>query len=460
MFHLSTMKAQFYYNKKINRFYLMQLYSTNNPENIVGLKEAIFKGLPDDKGLFMPSTLGSFPPTFFDDITSLTFQELAFQVARKFIHDEISDSDLKAIIDNAIDFPAPIVKLDDKNFILELFHGPSLAFKDFGARFMAQLMSHYNKNEDKELTILVATSGDTGGAVAAGFYNTPGINIIILYPSGKVSHLQEKQLTTLGGNITAVEVDGTFDDCQRLVKTAFLDEELNQKYRLSSANSINIARLIPQSFYYFEAYKQLKAQSNNEPFKVVFSVPSGNFGNLTAGLFAKRMGLPVHQFIAATNDNDIVPSYLSTGAYEPRPSVRTLSNAMDVGAPSNFSRMMDLYCSTWNNIKEDVSGYAYNDEITKEAIIEIKEKYNYIIDPHGAVGYLALKDYLVTTTENNIKGVILETAHPSKFLDDMEEILETIIEVPERLAILSSKEKIAHKTNSEFDQFKEWMLAR
>ena len=363
----------------------MRLYSTKNPTSFVSLKEAVFKGLPEDNGLFMPEFIPQLSNDFIKNLKNHSFQSIAFEVAKTLIGDTIPEKDLKNIVESAIDFPAPVVKLEDDTYILELFHGPSLAFKDFGARFMAQLMSYFNQGDNKELVILVATSGDTGGAVAAGFYKALGIKVVILYPSGKVSMLQEKQLTTLGENITALEVEGTFDDCQALVKKAFLDSELTHKIRLSSANSINIARLIPQSFYYFEAYKQLDTKGK----PVIFSIPSGNFGNLTAGLFAKKMGLPIHQFLAATNANDVVPQYLASGSYKPIPSVRTLSNAMDVGNPSNFARMLNLYSSTWNNMIEDIKGYSYNDEQTKAAVKEVFSKYNYIIDPHGAVGYLA-----------------------------------------------------------------------
>ncbi|MBP7821290.1 MAG: threonine synthase [Saprospiraceae bacterium] len=438
----------------------MKLYSTNNPQHEVSLKEAIFKGLPDDNGLYMPCKIDQLPQHFFDNITQYSFQEIAYTVARNFIYDEISDADLKLIVEKAINFPAPIVKIADNSFILELFHGPSLAFKDFGARFMAQLMSYYNSDEDKKLTILVATSGDTGGAVANGFLKTPNIDIIILYPSNKVSDLQEKQLTTLGNNITAVEIDGTFDDCQRLVKMAFLDTELTNAYRLSSANSINISRLIPQTFYYFEAYKQVLTSVDEKSPKVVFSIPSGNFGNLTAGLFAKKMGLPVYKFLAATNANDIVPQYLNTGIFSPRPSIPTLSNAMDVGNPSNFSRMMDLYSSTWNYIKNDIVGYAYSDEETKEAIREVYHNHSYTIDPHGAIGYLALKDFRAENIENDIEGVILETAHPAKFLDDMESILDHTIEIPQKLEELKHKEKTSSLLSNNFSDFKKWLLER
>jgi threonine synthase len=429
----------------------MKLYSTKSPNKFVSLKEAVFKGLPDDNGLFMPRRIPVLPQSFIKHIKKHSFQSIAFEVARRMMRGAIPENDIKTIVETAIDFPAPVVKLDDSTHILELFHGPSLAFKDFGARFMAQTMSHFNKGDNQELVILVATSGDTGGAVAAGFYKTLGIKVVILYPSGKVSLLQEKQLTTLGENITALEVQGTFDDCQALVKKAFLDKELTNKIRLSSANSINIARLIPQSFYYFEAYKQVDTQGK----PLVFAVPSGNFGNLTAGLFARKMGLPIHQFIAATNANDVVPKYLASGNYQPTPSVPTLSNAMDVGNPSNFARMLDLYGSTWNNMAAVVKGYAYNDEATKQAMQEIQTKYNYTLDPHGAVGYLALKEYQKTT---DAVGIILETAHPAKFLDDVESILNKKIHIPERLESLKDKKKEAILRGIDFESFKDWLM--
>jgi len=429
----------------------MNLYSTKNKNHSVSLKEAVLKGLPPDNGLYMPENIPQLPKEFIKNLSDFTFAEIAFKVAHTLIDDYIPKADLKSIIDNSINFPAPVVSLNDSQHILELFHGPSLAFKDFGARFMAQLMSYFNKGEQKELVILVATSGDTGGAVAAGFYKTPGVKVVILYPSGKVSMLQEKQLTTLGKNIEAVEINGTFDDCQAIVKQSFLDKSLTDSIRLSSANSINIARLIPQSFYYFEAFKQLKNKK-----EVVFCIPSGNFGNLTAGLFAKKMGLPIHHFIAATNANDVVPEYLFSGKYQPRPSVRTISNAMDVGAPSNFARMMDLYGSTWNIIKKDISGYFFYDEETRQGVREVYDKFNYTIDPHGAVGYLALKEY---QEENpNTNGVVLETAHPSKFIDDMEDILKTNIHIPERLAVLKSKKKTSVLMENDYSKFKEWLL--
>ncbi|HOY03764.1 MAG TPA: threonine synthase [Saprospiraceae bacterium] len=432
----------------------MQFYSTNNPTLRASFQEAVFKGLPEDNGLFMPVEIPRLPEQFLNNLSNYSFSEIAFEVARNLLHEDIPENDIRRIVETAIDFPAPAVKLDDQTYVLELFHGPSLAFKDFGARFMAQTMSYFNRKEDKELVILVATSGDTGGAVAAGFYKTPGIQVVILYPSGKVSPLQEKQLTALGHNITALEIDGTFDDCQALVKKAFLDREITGSIRLSSANSINIARLIPQSFYYFEAYKQVAAQGK----PVVFSIPSGNFGNLTAGLMAQKMGLPVEHFIAATNANDVVPEYLNTGSYQPRPSQRTLSNAMDVGAPSNFARMLDFYCSTWNNMRHDISGYAFSDSDTQEAMKEVFSQFNYVIDPHGAVGYLALKEYQKTHPEH--LGVILETAHPSKFIEDVESILERKVEIPERLAALSDAEKVSVELGTDYDGFKSWLQAR
>ncbi|MEY3367040.1 MAG: hypothetical protein RI973_195 [Bacteroidota bacterium] len=431
----------------------MQLYSTNNKSKLVSLREAVFKGLPEDNGLYMPANLQPLPASFFEDLKNQSFQETAFEVCRHLLEGAIPDQDLAGIIEKSVTFPAPLAWLDENTAILELFHGPSLAFKDFGARFMAQLMSYFNRNEDRELVILVATSGDTGGAVAAGFYKTPGIRVVILYPSGKVSPLQEKQLTTLGENIEAIELAGTFDDCQALVKQAFLDEDLNRQIRLSSANSINIARLIPQSFYYFEAYKQLK-----DPQKpVVFSVPSGNFGNLTAGLFAQRLGLPVHQFIAATNINDVVPEYLYSGEYSPRTSTPTLSNAMDVGNPSNFARMLNLYGSTWNIMKKNICGYSFDDVSTRIAIREVQKKHNYTIDPHGAVGYLALRLYQRSNPDHC--GIILETAHPAKFLESMEEILQKKINIPERLAELEQKEKKSVQMRVDFPDFKAWLYA-
>jgi threonine synthase len=437
----------------------MILYSTKNKSYQVDLKEAVMKGLPDDNGLFMPLDIPVLPAEFVQNLADYSFLQIAERVCETLFKGAIPTEDLKVLLKNAFDFPAPLVKLDDQKYILELFHGPSLAFKDFGARFMAQLMSYFNRGESRELTILVATSGDTGGAVAAGFYKTPGIRVVILYPSGKVSMLQEKQLTTLGHNISALEIDGTFDDCQALVKQAFLDTDLNQRLRLSSANSINIARLIPQALYYFEAYKQLA--KGGDP--VIFCVPSGNFGNLTAGLLATKMGLPVHHFIAATNANDVVPAYLENGKYISRPSVRTLSNAMDVGNPSNFARMLDIFLgsdesSTWNNMRNQISGYAFSDQETQVAMREVDEKYQYTIDPHGAVGYLALDEYQKVHPQS--RGIVLETAHPAKFIDDVEATLDRKIEIPERLAILADAEKDSTFLKPLYESFKQLLIER
>lgn len=434
----------------------MRLYSTKSRGEFTSLREAVLRGLPPDNGLYMPESIPALPDAFIKNLNAYSFQDIAFTVAQTLFQGAIPDAELRQITDNAVNFSAPVVALNERQHILELFHGPSLAFKDFGARFMAQLMSYFNRGEEDELVILVATSGDTGGAVAAGFYQTPGTRVIILYPQGKVSDLQEKQLTTLGHNISALEIEGTFDDCQAMVKQAFLDNELTSQIRLTSANSINISRLVPQSFYYFEAFKQLSQTDD-----VVFCIPSGNFGNLTAGLLAQRMGLPVRHFIAATNANDVVPAYLETGSYAPRPSQRTLSNAMDVGNPSNFARMQDFYHdleerSTWNNMKASISGYAYTDEATRAAVREVFDRYGYVIDPHGAVGYLALKEYQESRPDTT--GVILETAHPAKFLPDVEAILERPIEVPARLAELADQEKVATLLPPEYGDIKKWLL--
>lgn len=432
----------------------MRLYSTKNTSQFVSLQEAVFKGLPPDNGLYMPENIPALPSAFIKNLKDFSFQEIGFEICSHLFQGEIPDDDLREIIEKSINFSAPVVCLDEVTYVLELFHGPSLAFKDFGARFMAQLMSYFNRGNEQELVILVATSGDTGGAVAAGFYQTPGIQVVILYPSGKVSHLQEKQLTTLGENVTAIEVDGNFDDCQAMVKQAFLDKSLTNSIRLSSANSINIARLIPQSFYYFEAYKQLP--DDGKP--TVFVIPSGNFGNLTAGLFAKKMGLPAHQFVAATNANDVVPTYLASGNYIPRASVPTLSNAMDVGNPSNFARMLDLYGSTWNNLKMDIQGFSFNDRQTEAEMKRVYKDYGYTIDPHGAVGTLA---WLSFQKENkSTKGVILETAHPAKFLPDVERMLGKKIYVPERLAQLADRPKNAVSMTSAFEPFKQWLWGK
>jgi threonine synthase len=435
----------------------MKLYSTNDKNNIVELKTAVLNAFPKDKGLFMPCEIMRLDDRFINHLDQYSLTDIAFIISQNIIGDYISESDLYQIVSKAINFPAPIHVHNEYISTLELFHGPSMAFKDFGARYMAELMSYFLRNEDRETTILVATSGDTGGAVAAGFHNVPGINVIILYPSGKVSPLQEKQLTSWGDNIIAVEVDGVFDDCQALVKQAFLDESLSMKYTFSSANSINIARLIPQSFYYFEAYKQIMDTNK----KIVFSVPSGNFGNLTAGLLAHKMGLPVHQFLAATNINDTVPDYLSSGIYRAKRSVSTISNAMDVGAPSNFIRMQHLFgndSSTWNNMRNLVSGYTYDDDQTKVAMKEILSKYGYIADPHAAIGYLACKEYLSSDINGNIHTIYLETAHPGKFSETVEETIGKRLVLPQKLSEFLNKDKMAYTCSASYDQFRDLLM--
>jgi len=432
----------------------MQLYSTNNKNNKVGLKQAVLKSLADDKGLYMPTEIPQLPQAFIENLEHFTLEEIAFQVSKNLFGDTIPNWDLWQICKQAINFPAPVVSVTESISSLELWHGPSLAFKDFGARYMAQLMSYFTRDEEDKLTILVATSGDTGGAVAAGFLNTPGIEVVILYPSGRVSPLQEKQLTTLGGNISACEIQGSFDDCQAMVKTAFLDPDLKAKFNLSSANSINIARLIPQSFYYFEAMKQLDQSKDN-----AFCIPSGNFGNLTAGLLAQRMGLPISQFIAATNLNRVVPDYLESGHYEPKPSIATLSNAMDVGAPSNFVRIKELFDGSHAQVSKAIKGYAYDDPSTMQALKAIKEETGYTADPHGAVGFLAAKEYL-SAAPSNTHVTVLETAHPAKFLATVEEGVGEKIDIPQRLSVLSSRQKVATVLSNEYTVFKEYLLGK
>ncbi len=432
----------------------MKYYSTNNKNNIVSFKEAVIKGIPEDGGLFMPSEIGKLPEHFFENISNYSFKDISFLAADNLFNSDIPKSELEKIINSTITFDAPLVSLNNQLNILELFHGPTLAFKDFGARFMANTLSYLNKSSNKEITILVATSGDTGSAVANGFYDVDGVNVILLYPSNKVSKIQEQQLTTLDKNITALEILGTFDDCQRLVKKAFLDKDITSIKKISSANSINLARLLPQSFYYFNAYAQLKDKS----LQTLISVPSGNFGNLTAGLIAKRMGLPVNKFIAATNSNDIFPKYLETSEYHPRPSIKTISNAMDVGDPSNFKRILDLYNHDHQKIKNDIYSKSFSDEETISAMKEVHSNYNYIIDPHGAVGYIALKSYIEEYKLNSFSGIILETAHPGKFADVVEKSINKEIEIPDRLKKCLTKEKHSIKLSSSYKDFKEFLM--
>ena len=431
----------------------MKYFSTNKTVPSASLMEAVTKGLASDNGLFMPERIEEFRPDFFKRIHQLSFQEISCEVAKKFFGDDIPENTLKEIVEDTLNFDCPIVRVNDSMYSLELFHGPTLAFKDVGGRFMARLLRYFLMGFKKEVNVLVATSGDTGSAVANGFYDVPGIKVYVLYPKGLVSDIQEKQFTTLGKNITALEIDGTFDDCQKLVKSAFLDKELNDKMVLTSANSINVARFLPQAFYYFNAYARLRQAGVDGD--VVFSVPSGNFGNLTAGLFAKFMGLPVKRFIAANNENDIVYNYLKSGKYEPRASVSTIANAMDVGAPSNFARILELYNHSHQEISTDMVGYRYSDKEIRETMKQVFEEEKYMLDPHGAVGYRALKADL---KEGEV-GVFLETAHPAKFTETVESVLgEGTVVLPEKLAAFMKGEKLSIPLSTEFADFKQFLM--
>ena len=428
-----------------------RFYSTRSPETFVDVKEAVLRSLPSDNGLYMPESIKKLGEDFWQNWREMSLGELGFHVARAVFRDSVPADVLEKIVHEAANFPAPLVTVKEREHVLELFHGPTLAFKDFGARFMARLMGWLTRDDEGILTVLVATSGDTGGAVASAFHQVPGTRVVILYPKGKVSGLQEKQLTTLGDNITALEIDGTFDDCQRLVKSAFLKREMSETLNLTSANSINISRLVPQAFYYFDAARHLP-----EGVKPTFVIPSGNFGNLTAGLLAEEMGLPVEHFVAATNRNDVVPQYLAEGHYAPRPSVQTISNAMDVGAPSNFARMESIFGCEWERMKSRIAGFAYDDEITRETICRVKAETGYTLEPHGAVGWLAAEEWRKTNPEDHT--VVLETAHPAKFLDVMEEELgEGAVEIPERLGCLAEREKVAIEMTGEEEPFHEWL---
>ena len=431
----------------------MYYYSTNKQAAKATLEEAVIKGLASDKGLFMPETIKRLPDAFYHNIGEMTFQEMSFIVAEAFFGEDVEADILKEIVYDTLNFDTPLVHVHDNIYSLELFHGPTLAFKDVGGRFMARLLGHFiRKKGEKEVNVLVATSGDTGSAVANGFLGVPGIRVFVLYPKGKVSEIQEKQFTTLGQNITALEVDGTFDDCQSLVKEAFMDKELNKALLLTSANSINVARFLPQSFYYFYAYAQLARIEKNKD--VVFCVPSGNFGNITAGLFAKRMGLPVKRFIAANNRNDIFLQYLITGKYEPRPSIPTIANAMDVGNPSNFARILDLYENSHEAICKEISGVSYTDDQIRETLSEVYKKYNYLHDPHGTCGYRALTEKL----ENGETGIFLETAHPAKFLETVEGVINTPVNIPDTLLKFMHGKKKSIEIPASFIPFKRLLL--
>ncbi|MBT1702402.1 threonine synthase [Chryseosolibacter indicus] len=432
----------------------MKYYSTNNKNRKVTLREAVIEGLAPDNGLYMPEQIPVLPPSFFQTLHERTFKEIAYEVAQSLIGDDLPKTELGRIIDHTIQFDAPLVEVEKDTFALELFHGPTLAFKDFGARFMSQLLGYFAKEQKQEITVLVATSGDTGSAVANGFLGVEGTRVIVLYPGGKVSDIQEKQFTTLGKNITAIEVDGTFDDCQSLVKQAFLDGELKQKFFLTSANSINISRLVPQSFYYFYAYSRLVKQ--NKP--VIFSVPSGNFGNLTGGVLASKMGLPIYKFIAATNVNDVVPVYLETKEFTPRPSKQTISNAMDVGNPSNFARLNDIFGGDHNAITDFIKGYAFTDSQTSKVLAEVYANKGYLMDPHGAIGYLGLRQYREENKSDFI-GVFLETAHPGKFKDTVEHVIGAPIHLPEVLQnFLQGRKNTIKLGTGEYKNFKKLLL--
>jgi len=412
----------------------MRYYSLNNSSPLSSFKKAVQNGIAPDRGLYFPEKITPISEDFINNINDYSNEEIAYEVIKQFIGDEIPTNILKEIIKKTISFDFPVVNLDDNIGSLELFHGPTMAFKDVGARFMSQCLEYFNQNKNEEITVLVATSGDTGGAVANGFLNAKGVQVVILYPKGKVSEIQEKQLTTLGNNITALEVDGVFDDCQEMVKSAFLDKNISRN--LTSANSINVARWLPQMFYFFFAYKQVSKKYKD----IIFSVPSGNFGNICAGLLAQKLGLPIKHFIASTNINDTVPKYLINGVYDPKPSKATISNAMDVGNPSNFIRIQELFNKNLSSLKKSFSSYSFSDDETKIMMKRIHDKFNYISEPHGAIGYLGLKKYGLKTNEF---GVFLETAHPVKFLEVVEETLKVDVAIPSQIKQVMSKEKVA-----------------
>jgi threonine synthase len=429
----------------------MNYYSLNKEAANTTFKNAVIKGLAPDKGLYFPESITPLPKKFFDNIDNLSNTEIAYQAIKQFVSPEIPEEVLKTIIEETLSFDFPVVQLSENISTLELFHGPTMAFKDVGARFMARCLGYFNKENTNEVTVLVATSGDTGGAVANGFLGVKGVNVVILYPSGKVSDIQEMQLTTLGQNIKALEVNGTFDDCQAMVKTAFLDEGITSKMQLTSANSINVARWLPQLFYFMFAYKQLHNKHEN----IVFSVPSGNFGNVCAGMMAQKLGLPIKHFIASNNENNVVTRYLDSEKYEPKPSVQTISNAMDVGAPSNFIRIQEIYKNNFEALKENLSSYSFSDYETRKAMLEIYKNTNYVADPHGAVGYLGSKAYL--NANPNAHCVFLETAHPTKFLDVVEEVIKEEQALPKQIQSVMGRKKVATQIST-YDDLKSFLL--
>ena len=426
----------------------MNYYSLHHKSPNTTFKNAVVQGLAKDRGIYFPENITPLSKEFIENIENYTNHEIAYEAIKQFVGDEIPTSTLKEIIEKTVSFDFPLVTIDENIASLELFHGPTMAFKDVGAKFMAQCLEYFNQGNKEEVTVLVATSGDTGGAVANGFLGAKGVNVVILYPSGKVSDIQEKQLTTLGQNITALEVDGVFDDCQEMVKTAFLDEEITKK--LTSANSINIARWLPQMFYFFFAYKALKSKNK----ELVFSVPSGNFGNICAGIMAQKLGLPIKHFVAATNVNDTVPNFLVDGVYTPKPSKATISNAMDVGNPSNFIRIRELFNNDLETLKSAFSSYSFTDDETRETMKKIYDNSGYVADPHGAVGYLGLKKHGL---KENEFGVFLETAHPVKFLDVVEETLPVKVEIPEQIQKVINNKKVAIKASS-YEDLKAYLM--
>lgn len=424
----------------------MQFHSTQNKSELVSFKEAVQKGLPSDNGLFMPEVIPQLSDDFYKRINSLGIPEIGYEVLKPYTGEDIPDEVLRGLCHDAFSFDVPMVKVENNINVLELYHGPTLAFKDFGARFMARVLGYFNKESNTKNTILVATSGDTGSAVANGFFEVDNIEVVILYPEGKVSELQEMQMTTLGKNIHAIAVEGTFDDCQQLVKMAFLDFDLSSRYGLTSANSINIARLLPQMIYYFYAWSKITDKLK----PIVYSVPSGNFGNLTAGLIAKKMGLPISHFIAATNVNDIVPQYLESGDFIPRPSIETISNAMDVGNPSNFIRLQELFNNSFEQFQSKLTGYHYTDDETRETMAEVYHNIGYILDPHGAIGYRALQSYI---KDLDVTGVVLETAHPVKFGKEVEPLINKSIKLPEILKSTIHQDKKMVNCSTRFEDF-------
>ena len=430
----------------------MKYYSLNKTAPVVDFKEATIRGLAPDKGLYFPEEIPKHDQSFFNEIEKYSNEEIAFQIIQPFISDVIPENDLRKIVSETINFEIPLKAVNEQISSLELFHGPTLAFKDIGARFMSRCLAYFVKNNDKKITVLVATSGDTGGAVANGFFNVEGVQVVILYPSGKVSSVQEKQLVTLGNNIHAIEVSGTFDDCQQMVKEAFSDEDLNKKLFLTSANSINVARWLPQQFYYLFAWKQWNDKKNPP----VISVPSGNFGNICAGILASISGMPVNHFIAACNANKVVPDFLESEKYQAQKAIATISNAMDVGNPSNFVRILELFNHRFLDLKKKLSSVSISDEQTKETIKEALEKENYLLDPHGAVAYVALQNYLKIHADQ--KGYFLETAHPVKFYDVVEPIIKKEIEIPEQVKSILKKEKLSVRMGAEFEELKEYLL--